>query len=69
VDGKRHDPAALPSGKAPVPIVEETWWASDWPGWYGKSYPPPPQPLFGPRTVQPVASRYADHNIQAVPPI
>jgi len=84
-------------------FVQETWWVSDWPGWYGKSLyrrlggyqtgldgtenlctgnlvgirlawmvrkilsllPPHLQSIFEPRTVQPVANRNTDHNIQA----
>jgi hypothetical protein len=39
-------------GKHPVPIVQEAGWAPG-PVWTGKE--------FDPRTVQPVASRYADY--------
>jgi hypothetical protein len=34
VDGQRHAPVAFTSGKDPVPIVEETGWASG-PVWTG----------------------------------
>ena len=71
MDGKRHGPAALLSGKIP-----SSYRTGDLVGfrlaWMVRkilSLPPPqPQSLFEPRTVQPVATRYTDHNIQALPP-
>ena len=55
---QHHAPAALPSGKDTVAIVQEAGWA---PGscvdWWGKSSVPPE---FKPRNVRPVASRYTD---------
>ena len=59
VGGQHHAPAALPSGKDPVPIVQEAGWA---PGRVRKISPPPG---FDPRTVQTVASRYTDWAITA----
>ena len=49
-----HRPLFTP-WKDPVPIVQETGWA---PGrvWTGAKISPPP--IFDPRTVQPIASRY-----------
>jgi len=45
-------------GKDPIPVVPEAEWA---PRSVGKSRPPPG---FDPRTVQPVASRYAEYAIR-----
>ena len=42
-------------GKDPIPVVQEAEWA---PGPVGKSRLPPE---FDPRTVQPLARRYADY--------
>ena len=56
VGGQHHASAALPPGKDPVPIVQETGWAPV-PGWTG--------PGFDPWTVQPVATRYTDWAIAA----
>jgi hypothetical protein len=46
-------------GKDPVPIVQEVAWAPG-PAWTSAENLAPP-PGFDPRTVQPVASRYADY--------
>jgi len=62
VVGQRHVPAALPPGKEPVPIVQETGWAPG-PVWTGAKIPPTPG--FYPQTVQPVAMRYSDYAIPA----
>ena len=55
--GQRHDQAALPARRDPVPIVQEAGWApgSVWTG--AENFA---TPGFDPRTVQPVASRYTD---------
>ena len=58
VRGQRHAPAALYPGKDPVPIVQEAVWAPG-PVWTDAENLPPP-PGFDLRTVQPLASRYAD---------
>ena len=50
-------------GKDPVPILQEAEWAPG-PVWTGAENLAPP-PGFDPRTVQPVASRYADWAIVA----
>ena len=63
VGGQHHAPAALPPGKDPVPIVQESGWAPG-PVWTGAENLAPPPPLgFDPRTVQPVASRYTDRHL------
>jgi len=53
--GQRHVPAVLPPGKTRYPL----YWVGRRAGldWCGKSRSPPG---FDPRTLQPVASRYAD---------
>ena len=53
----RHTPAALYVQKRPGPIVQQAGWAPG-PVWTGAENLVPPG--FDPRTVQPVASRYAD---------
>ena len=58
VGGQHHAPAALPPGKDPVPIVQEAGWAPG-PVWTDAENLAP-TPVFDPRTVQPVASRYTD---------
>jgi hypothetical protein len=63
VGGQLHAPAALPPGKRPG-----THFTGGWVGPQGRSgrvrkISPPPG--FDPRTVQPVASRYADWAIPA----
>ena len=68
MDGKRHDLAALPSGKSPG-----SYCTGDLVGirlaWMVRKIlsllPPHLQSIFEPRTVQPVANRNTDHNIQA----
>jgi hypothetical protein len=40
VGGQRHAPAALPSGKDPVPTVQEALWAPG-PVWAGAKIPAP----------------------------
>ena len=47
----------LTPGKDPVPIVQEAGWASG-PVWTGAENLA--VPVFDPRTVQPVGSRYTD---------
>jgi hypothetical protein len=49
-------------GKDPVPIVEEAGWAPG-PVWTSAENLAPP--VFDPRTVQPLASRYTDWVIPA----
>ena len=51
----------LTPGKDPVPIVQETRWASG-PLWTGAENLA--QLGFDPRTVQPVGSRYIDYTIR-----
>jgi hypothetical protein len=46
-----------PGVRDPVPIVQESGWAPDWSEPARKISP---EPRFDPRTVPPVASRYAD---------
>ena len=60
--GQRDAPAALTPGKEPVPIVLEAGWAPG-PVWTGAKNLAPP--VFNPRTIQPVASRYTDWAIRA----
>ena len=57
--GQRHDPSALPPGKDPVPIVQESGWVprAGLDRW-GKSRPPPG---FDPRPVQPVLTTNYHH--------
>jgi hypothetical protein len=62
VSGQPHAPAAFTPGKDPVPIVQEAGWAPE-PVWIGAENIAPPG--FGPRTFQPVASRYTDYAIPA----
>jgi hypothetical protein len=52
VDSQRHVPAALPPGKTPYPLYRRLGRPQ------GRSRSPPP--VFDPRTVQPVASRYTE---------
>jgi len=54
---QQHAPAASTPGKDPVPIVQEVGWGPG-PVWKGAENLTPPG--FDPRTVQPVASCYAD---------
>ena len=65
VGGQRHAPAAFTPGKDPVPIVHEAGWVTG-PVWTGAEILASP-PAFDPRTVKPVASRYADYAIPAAP--
>ena len=58
VDGQRQAPAAFTPGKDPVPIVQEAGWAPG-PVWIGAENLAPP--VFDPRTVQPIGSRYTDY--------
>jgi hypothetical protein len=51
----------LTPGKDPVPIVQESGWASE-PVWTGAKNLAPPG--FNPRTVQPVGSCYTDYATQ-----
>jgi hypothetical protein len=55
VGGQHHAPVAIPSGKDPVPVVQEAGWAAG-PVWNVAENLS--HPGFDPRTVQPVASRY-----------
>ena len=65
VRGQHHAPAALLSGKDPVPIVQEAGWTPR-PVWTGaENLAPPPTPGFYPRTVHPAACRYTDWAIPA----
>ena len=52
-------PGRFTHGKYPVPNVQEAGWAS---GPIRKMLPPPG---LGPRTVQPVASRYIEYGVLA----
>jgi hypothetical protein len=58
VGGLRHDPAALPPGKDPVPIVYDAG-VGRRAGLDGRGKSRP-LPRFYPRTVQAVASPYTD---------
>ena len=55
VGGQRHAPAALPPGKTRCPLYRRTGGSQRRSGRVRKISP---QPVFDPRTVQPVASRY-----------
>ena len=59
VGSQRHAPAAFTPGKDPVPIVQETGWASG-PVWTGAENLAPPG--CDPRTVQLVGCRYTDYD-------
>jgi len=57
--GQRHAPAALyPSGKTRYPLYRRLGGPQGLSGQVQKISPPP---VFDPRTVQPVASRYTDY--------
>jgi hypothetical protein len=56
VGGKRHAPAVLPPGKTRHPLYRRLGGPKGRSGQVRKISPPPE---FDPRTVQPVASRYA----------
>ena len=58
VRGQPHTPAVFTPGKDPVLIEQDDGWAP-WPVWTGAENLAPP--VFHPRTVQPVASRYTDY--------
>jgi len=57
VGGQRHAPAALPPGETRYPLHRVLGGPHDRSGRVRKIAPPPE---FDPRTIQPVASRYAD---------
>jgi hypothetical protein len=58
--GQRNAPAALPPGKTGYLLYRRVGGPQSRPGMVRKISPPPG---FDPRTVQPVASRYADYAI------
>jgi hypothetical protein len=62
VGGQRHVPAALPPGKTRYPLCTRLGGPQGRSGQVQKISPPPG---FDTRTVQPVASRYADLAIPA----
>jgi hypothetical protein len=62
VGGQRHAPATLPPGKTRFPLYMRLGGQQ---GRYGRVRKISPLPGFGPRTVQPVASRYTDWAIPA----
>jgi hypothetical protein len=62
VGGQRHTPAALPPGMTRYPLYRRLGGPQSRYGNVRKISPPPG---FEPRTVQPVASRYADCTIPA----
>jgi hypothetical protein len=65
LDGGRWStphPSRFTPGKDPVPIVQEAGWAPE-AVWSGAEISPPP--VFDPRTVEPVASRYTVWAISA----
>ena len=64
VDGQCHAPAALPPGKTRYPLYRRLGGPQGRSGRVRKISPPP---VFDPRTVQPVASRYTDWAIPAMP--
>jgi len=57
VGGQRHAPAALPPGKTRYPLYRRLVGPQGRSGRVWKILSPPG---FDPRTVQPIASRYAD---------
>ena len=57
VGGQRHAPAALPPGRDPVPIVQETGWS---PGQSRRVQKVSPSPGFHPRNVHLIANRCTD---------
>jgi hypothetical protein len=57
VGGQRHSPAALRRGKTRYPLYRRLGGLQDRFGRVQKISPPPG---VGPRTVQPIASRYTD---------
>jgi len=62
VGGQRHTPAALPPGKTRHPLYRRLGGPQ---GWSGQVRIISLPPGFGPRTVQPVASRYTDCGVPA----
>ena len=62
VGGQRHAPAALPPGKTQYPLYRRLLGPQ---GRSGEVRKISPSPVFDPRTVQPVASRYTDWAIAA----
>jgi hypothetical protein len=64
VGGQRHASAALPPVQTRYPLYRRLGGPQGRSGRVRKISPPPE---FDPRTVQPVASRYSDNAIPAVP--
>jgi hypothetical protein len=64
IGGQRQAPAALPQGKSRYPLYRRL---SGPQGRCGRVRKISPPPGFGPRTVQPVASRYTDWAIPVHP--
>jgi len=64
VGGQRHAPAALPPGKTRYTLYTRLGGPQGRSGRVQKILPPPG---FDPLTVQPVASRYTDCAIPALP--
>jgi len=62
VSGQRHAPSALPRGRDPVPIVQQSGWA---PGTVWAGVEDLALPKTNPRTFQHVASPYIDYAIPA----
>ena len=62
IGDQRHAPAALPPGKTRYPLYRRLGWPQGRPGRLLEVSPPTG---FGPRIVQPVASRYTDWAIPA----
>jgi len=58
VDGQRHAPTTLSTGKTRYPLRGRLGGSY---GRYGRVWKISPPPGFDPRTVQPVASRYTDY--------
>ena len=56
--GQRHAPTTLNPGKTRYPLYRRLGGPQGRSGRVRKISPPPHQPGFDPRTVQPVASRY-----------
>jgi len=61
--GQRHTPATLPSGKTPPPPLYKMLGGPQ--GRSERMRKISPTPVFDPRTVQPVASRYTDYAVPA----
>jgi hypothetical protein len=62
VGGQRYAPAALPPGQSRYPLYRRLGGSQGWSGQVRKISLPP---VFDPRTVQPVGSRYTDWAILA----